>query len=192
MFDPATIAILRRYGILGPVLGGVLLRPANTNHRSKPKSQRNTNAAQRSLSSVGVRKTSTGLPNKVPDALIPKLARPVRARPRARQSPLRQAGGINSGYRSPAVNKAVGSKPSSQHARGEAADIEVPGVSNLDVARWIKTNLSVDQLILEAHKPGQPSGGWVHVSWVPNGRRNQATTMTMGSHGPVYMQGLPK
>ncbi len=137
-------------------------------------------------------RTSTGLPNKVPDALIPKLQdlcehvlEPVRAH---FGKPVR----INSGYRSPAVNKAVGSKPNSQHARGEAVDLEIPGVSNLDVARWIKANLSVDQLILEAHKPGQPSSGWVHVSWVPNGRRNQALTMTMGSHGPVYTQGLPK
>ena len=93
-------------------------------------------------------KTSTGLPNKVPDALIPKLQdlcehvlEPVRAH---FGKPVR----INSGYRSPAVNKAVGSSPGSDHVKGAAADIEVDGVSNLEVARWIRVNLSYKQLTL--------------------------------------------
>ena len=136
-------------------------------------------------------RTSTGLPNKVPDALIPKLQdlcehvlEPIRAH-------FGKPVTINSGYRSPAVNKAVGSKPSSQHAKGEAADIEVPGVANAALARWIRDNLDFDQLIAEAVKPNDPAAGWVHVSWVPVGRRKQCLTATMGSHGMVYSQGLP-
>lgn len=136
--------------------------------------------------------TSTGLPNKVPDALIPKLQdlcehvlEPVRAH-------FKRPVKVNSGYRSPAVNAAVGSKPNSQHTKGEAADIEIPGVSNLILAQWIRDNLDYDQLILENHKPGQPSSGWVHVSWKAGPRRKSTLTMTMGSHGPVYSQGLPK
>ena len=136
--------------------------------------------------------TSTGLPNKVPDALIPKLQDlcehvldPVRAH---FGKPVR----INSGYRSPAVNKAVGSSPESDHVKGAAADIEVDGVSNLEVARWIRDNLSYKQLILENHTPGKPSSGWVHVAYIAGNKAKSTLTMTMGSHGPVYSQGLPK
>lgn len=100
---------------------------------------------------------------------------------------------LNSGFRSTKVNLAVGSKPGSQHERGEAADLEVPGVSNLDVAKWIAgSTLDFDQLILEAYHHGQPSSGWVHVSRSPaRGRQRRAVlTMTMGSHGPVYSPGI--
>lgn len=99
---------------------------------------------------------------------------------------------INSGYRSDRVNAAVGSKPSSQHRRGEAADIEIEGVTNAELARWIvKSTLPFDQVILEAYRPGVAGSGWVHVSHRLNapGRRN-ALTMTLGSHGPVYSAGI--
>ena len=137
-------------------------------------------------------KTGTYLSNKVPDALMPKLQvlcghdlEPVRAH---FGKPVR----INSGYRSPAVNKAVGSSPGSDHVKGAAADIEVDGVSNLEVARWIRDNLSYKQLILENHTPGKPSSGWVHVAYIAGNKAKSTLTMTMGSHGPVYTQGLPK
>ena len=51
---------------------------------------------------------------------------------------------INSGYRCPKLNKAVGSSSKSQHTKGQAADIEVPTFSNKDVAIWISENLSYD------------------------------------------------
>ena len=71
---------------------------------------------------------------------------------------------INSGYRSVALCEAIGSKATSQHAKGEAADIEIPGVDNLDLAIFIMDNLDFDQLILECYT-GEPSSGWVHVSF---------------------------
>ena len=71
---------------------------------------------------------------------------------------------INSGYRSVALCEAIGSKATSQHAKGEAADIEIPGVDNLDIAIFIMDNLDFDQLILECYT-GEPSSGWVHVSF---------------------------
>ena len=71
---------------------------------------------------------------------------------------------INSGYRSVALCEAIGSKATSQHAKGEAADIEIPGVDNLDIATFIMDNLDFDQLILECYT-GEPSSGWVHVSF---------------------------
>ena len=56
---------------------------------------------------------------------------------------------INSGYRSVALCEAIGSKSTSQHCDGEAADIEIYGVSNYDLAKYIENNLNFDQLILE-------------------------------------------
>ena len=69
---------------------------------------------------------------------------------------------INSGYRGPALNKAVGGAASSQHCKGEAVDMEIPGVPNADLAKWVRDNLDFDQLILECYKPGVPTSGWVH------------------------------
>ncbi len=65
---------------------------------------------------------------------------------------------VNSGWRSPALNKAVKGSATSQHLRGEAADIESNALSNLDLARWIERHLTFDQVILEFYTPGQPQG----------------------------------
>lgn len=97
---------------------------------------------------------------------------------------------VNSGYRSPKVNAAVGSKPSSQHMAGEAADIEVGPVTNARLAAWIRDNLPFDQLILEAYRPGVAGSGWIHVSYREGRLRRQCLTMTMGTHGPVYSRGI--
>lgn len=100
---------------------------------------------------------------------------------------------INSGYRALAVNRAVGSSDKSQHVKGEAADIEIPGISNADLARWIQASkLDFDQLILEAYKPGVRGSGWVHVSRSSRvaRQRRECLTMTMGSHGASYSQGI--
>lgn len=72
---------------------------------------------------------------------------------------------VNSGFRSLQLNEAVGSKSTSQHTQGKAADIEISTVDNLDLASWISENMRFDQLILEFHTPGIPRSGWVHVSW---------------------------
>lgn len=97
---------------------------------------------------------------------------------------------VNSAFRSLKVNRAVGSKDSSQHRLGEAADIEVDGVLNPVLARWIVNNLHFDQLILEAYRPGVPGSGWVHVSYRSGRLRRDVLTMAMGSHGPIYTRGL--
>lgn len=74
---------------------------------------------------------------------------------------------VNSGYRSPEVNKYIGGAARSQHCLGEAADIECPGVSNLALALQIERSaLPFDQLILEFHDVGDDASGWVHVSHV--------------------------
>jgi len=84
---------------------------------------------------------------------------------------------VNSGYRGPKLNKAIGGARNSQHLTGQAADIEIPGMDNKILFCWIKNNLNFDQLILEYYKPGIPDSGWVHVSWNNKGNRKQAITI---------------
>tara|TARA_R100001460_G_scaffold2629_4_gene8445 strand:- start:2971 stop:3420 length:450 start_codon:yes stop_codon:yes gene_type:complete len=83
--------------------------------------------------------------------------------------PIRDNFGIpfspNSGYRSPELNQLLGSKSTSQHCKGEAVDVEVPTISNLDLANWCAVHLSFDQIILEFYKEGEPTSGWVHISY---------------------------
>ena len=80
---------------------------------------------------------------------------------------------ISSGYRSPELCTAIGSKITSQHARGEAADFEIFGVSNKELADWINENLDYDQLILEYWKKEDPNSGWVHCSYTNGNNRKQ-------------------
>ena len=80
---------------------------------------------------------------------------------------------ISSGYRSPALCEAIGSSTKSQHARGEAADFEIHGVDNKELATWISKNTTFDQLILEFYNEGDPNSGWVHCSAVTEEPRKQ-------------------
>jgi len=80
---------------------------------------------------------------------------------------------VTSGFRSEDLCLAIGSSRNSQHAKAEAADFECVGVDNAEVADWIKQNLETDQLILEFYTPGEPNSGWIHCSWIPEGRREQ-------------------
>ena len=99
---------------------------------------------------------------------------------------------VSSGYRSPALNTAVGGSKTSQHCNGMAADIEIPGIDNCDLAAWIADNLEFDQLILEFHRhEAGPNDGWVHVSYNPLGCRKQVLTAKRNSAGKtVYLPGL--
>lgn len=95
---------------------------------------------------------------------------------------------INSGYRSPELNNKIGSSSKSQHIRGEAADIELAGISNYELAKWIEDNLEYDQLILEMYDPDDgPNSGWVHVSYVEN-RQESLTFYKSGN----FANGLRK
>lgn len=84
---------------------------------------------------------------------------------------------VNSGYRGPKLNKAIGGAKNSQHMTGQAADIEIAGMDNKILFCWIRDNLEFDQLILEYYKPGVPDSGWVHVSWNSKGNRKQVLTI---------------
>ena len=80
---------------------------------------------------------------------------------------------ISSGYRSPELCTAIGSKITSQHAKGEAADFEIFGISNKELADWIHYNINYDQLILEYWKESDPNSGWVHCSYSESNNRRQ-------------------
>ena len=80
---------------------------------------------------------------------------------------------VTSGFRSVELCLAIKSSANSQHAKAEAADFECPGVDNAELADWIYKNLEPDQLILEFYTPGEPNSGWIHCSWIPEGRRAQ-------------------
>ena len=80
---------------------------------------------------------------------------------------------VSSGYRSEALCLAIGSKTTSQHAKGEAADFEIFGLSNKELADWINENLDYDQLILEYWKESDPNSGWVHCSYSEGNNRRQ-------------------
>lgn len=97
---------------------------------------------------------------------------------------------INSGYRGPKLNEAVGGSSKSQHCKGEAVDIECPGTPNYDVAKWINENCDFDQLILEFYTPGIPDSGWVHVSYKSEGNRKSVLTAMKENGKTVYKQGL--
>ena len=80
---------------------------------------------------------------------------------------------VTSGYRSPELCVAIGSSLNSQHAKAEAADFEVIGTDNAELADWINKNLDYDQLILEFYTPSEPNSGWIHCSYIPDQPRKQ-------------------
>lgn len=82
---------------------------------------------------------------------------------------------ISSGYRSAALNKAIGGSATSDHNNGRALDLDQDGhgngVTNADVFNFIKSNLEFDQLIWEFGTDKNPD--WVHVGYRNGANRKQ-------------------
>jgi len=81
---------------------------------------------------------------------------------------------INSFFRSPDLNTAIGGSKTSQHCKGQAIDIDdtFGHMSNAQMYHWIKDNLDFDQMIWEFGDDNNPN--WVHVSYVsPEKNRNR-------------------
>ena len=97
---------------------------------------------------------------------------------------------VNSGFRHPLVNAKVGGSATSDHCKGMAADVEIPGIANAELAQWIADNCQFRQLILEFYTPGIPDSGWVHVSYDPNDLKKQVMTATKRDGKTVYLPGL--
>ena len=97
---------------------------------------------------------------------------------------------INSSYRAPLVNKAVGGSKTSQHVNGQAIDFEVKGVDNKKVADWVADNLEFDQVILEFYSAGDKNSGWVHASIKKEGgnRRMRMVATKSKAGGTSYTQ----
>ncbi len=87
--------------------------------------------------------------------------------------PIREVWGspisVNSGYRCPVLNKAVGGVPTSQHQKGEAADLTVgsPELNQQLFDLIAKGDFDFDQLIDESHY------GWVHISYSAGKNRHK-------------------
>lgn len=107
----------------------------------------------------------------------------------------------NSVFRSQNLERALKKMPAdwssdSQHTRGQACDIVVPGVANMELATWIVENLAFDQVILECHNAAKgKNSGWVHVSIVPRdiaANRGNLLSYVMDANAGkfVYVQGL--
>ena len=97
---------------------------------------------------------------------------------------------INSFYRGSELNKAIGGSSKSQHCYGQAIDIDdtFGHATNAEMYKWIKENLSFDQMIWEFGTDDNPD--WVHVSYVDeesNRNRCLKAYRTPGSRGTKYM-----
>lgn len=115
-------------------------------------------------------KTSTGLentPNKKQTDSLRQLAINVLQPARDALGPIK----VTSAYRSPAVNAKVGGAASSQHTKGEAADLMMAG-GQKKLLEWLIANVEFDQIISEfPDANGNPQ--WVHVSYKEGANRNQ-------------------
>lgn len=95
---------------------------------------------------------------------------------------------VSSWYRSPALNTAVGSGPTSAHLLGLAVDFICPGFGTpLEIARHLASNsrgtpLRYDQIIHE--------GSWVHIGFLGRERRELLTAIFTPGKQTMYMAGL--
>lgn len=106
-----------------------------------------------------------GIDNKAPAYVLPALHRTAEGLEQARDL----LGGkpiiVSSGYRSPALNKAIGSKATSQHTTGQAVDFTCPayGTPREIVASLVGSGIQYDQCLLEF-------SAWVHLSFADKPR----------------------
>lgn len=90
---------------------------------------------------------------------------------------------VSSGYRSLALNKAVGGAGNSAHVKGLAADINVPGMAPRDLALAIgASRIPFDQLIYE--------GTWVHIGLADGAPRREVLTAHFGNGPTSYTRGI--
>ena len=139
-------------------------------------------------SETAIRKRIDNTPNSVHatnlKAVCEKILEPVRNH---FGKPVR----INSGYRGPALNAAVGGSSKSQHCNGEAVDFEIDGLPNPELAKWVSENCDFDQIILEFYDPKEgPNSGWVHASYSAGKNRKQKLTAVTENGKTVYKPGF--
>lgn len=93
---------------------------------------------------------------------------------------------VSSGYRSKALNEAIGGSKTSQHCFGQALDIDMDGTGiwNSEIFKYIKENLNFDQLIWEYGDDTNPA--WVHVSYVSE-EKNRNMILKATKNGYISM-----
>ena len=99
--------------------------------------------------------------------------------------------GVSSGYRSKALNKAIGGSKYSQHMIGEALDIDADiygKVTNAEIFNYIKNNLEWDQMIWEFGDDEEPN--WVHVSYKETGTNRKQLRRAYRDEKGVYYKNI--
>lgn len=126
-----------------------------------------------------------GIDNTPPPEIVANLRVLAQGLERVRAALGGKPFGINSGYRSAALNAAVGGSPTSSHLKGLAADIVCPEFGDpLDVCRAIQeAGVEVDQLIHEF-------GRWCHIAFAPPGAVARRQLLTIASAESGYRAGL--
>ena len=119
--------------------------------------------------------------NTPPPAILPNIRRMAEKLERVRELLGSKPIIVNSCYRSKEVNKAVGSKETSKHREGLAADFVCPsyGTPLAICERIINSKLNFDQIILEFYNPSTGSG-WVHLAL---GAKMRRRVLTINQHG---------
>ena len=165
-----------------------IAKPAVTSVSSEMQLSKHFNLKEFTKSETAIRKRIDNTPNlehtnnlKI---VCEKILEPVR---KHFGKPVR----INSGYRGPALNTAVGGSAKSQHCNGEAVDFEIDGLANPELAKWVAENCDFDQIILEFYDPKEgPNSGWVHASYSKGKNRKQKLTAVTVSGKTVYKPGF--
>ncbi|EMF80024.1 peptidase M15 [Leptospira weilii serovar Topaz str. LT2116] len=131
--------------------------------------------------------TQTGIANVPDEKQIANLKRLCETILEPLRETIRRPIQINSGYRSPAVNRKIKGSVTSQHMAGEAADLCVVGMSTLDIVKIIvRLNLPFHQLINEGFTTGVT---WVHVSVAPQGIKPKREILNaFGTSGKMKYQ----
>ena len=95
---------------------------------------------------------------------------------------------INSFFRSPELNTAIGGSSKSQHCKGQAIDIDdtFGRMTNAEMYHWIKEYLEFDQMIWEFGNDDNPD--WIHISYVsPEDNRNRCLKAYKDNGKTKYM-----
>ena len=97
---------------------------------------------------------------------------------------------VTSGYRSPALCDAIGSRKTSRHTQGLAADVECFKMTTARLALLAaQLQLPLAKIILECHEPGDPASGWVHLGmWRTGENRMDGTRCYTYSAGGRYVR----
>jgi len=93
---------------------------------------------------------------------------------------------VTSGFRSEALNKAIGGSSTSQHSKGEALDLQGVSLDNSRIFNYIKENLDFDQLIWEFGDQKNPH--WVHVSYKKDGNNRKSILKSVKINGKTSYQ----